>query len=76
MHHIECSGMNGAVRRLLWLSSAGYVPRKQFVDLVDLVDLVIGDATERVGQPSLRINAVQLGRFVRHIGDGGRPTAV
>ena len=48
MHHIECSGMNGAVRRLLWLSSAGYVPRKQFVDIVDLV---VRDAAENVGEP-------------------------
>jgi hypothetical protein len=45
-------------RRLFWLSSAGYVPRQQFVDLVDLV---VRDAAENVGEPCLRINAVQLG---------------
>jgi len=56
------------VCRLLWLSSAGYVPRKQFVDLVDLV---VRDAVENVGEPCLRINAVQLGGFDQGEGDGG-----
>jgi len=33
-------------------------PRHQFVQTVDLV---VGDAVEDIGQPCLRINAIQLG---------------
>ncbi len=39
--------------------------------LVDAVDLVVGDAGERVGEPGLRIDAVELGGFDQCIGDGG-----
>ncbi len=36
-----------------------------------LADLVVRDAAESVGEPCLRINAVQLGGFYQRIGDGG-----
>ena len=39
--------------------------------LVDTVEFVIGDAGERVGQPNLRIDAIQLGGFDQRIGNGG-----
>ncbi len=44
------------------------MPGKQ---LIDAGDLVICDALENIGQPGLRINAVQLGGFNQRIGDGG-----
>ena len=34
-------------------------------------DLVVRDAAENVGEPCLRINAVQLGGFYLRIGDCG-----
>ena len=43
-------------------------PRHEFVQTRDLV---LGDAAENIGQPGLRINAVQLGGFYQRIGDGG-----
>ncbi len=36
-----------------------------------LSDFVIGDAAEDIGQPSLGIDAVQLGGLDQRIGDGG-----
>jgi hypothetical protein len=36
---------------------------------------VIGDALEDIGQPCLRINAIQLCRLNQGIGDGGGSTA-
>jgi hypothetical protein len=43
------------------------MPRHEFFETVDLV---ICDAAESVGEPCLRINAVQLGGFYQRIGDG------
>jgi len=43
-------------------------PRKQ---LVDFVDLVLGDAAEEVGEPGLGVNVVELGGFDQGVGDGG-----
>jgi len=39
-------------------------------ELVEARDLVVRDAAESVGQPCLRINAIQLCRFDQRIGDG------
>jgi len=39
-------------------------------ELVEPRDLVIGDAAENIGEPSLRIDAVQLGGLDQRIGDG------
>ncbi len=39
-------------------------------ELVETRDLVIGNAAENIGQPCLRINAVQLGGLDQRIGDG------
>lgn len=41
-------------------------PRHQFIEASDLV---IGDATEHIGQPYLWIEAVQLGSFDERVGD-------
>jgi hypothetical protein len=43
--------------------------------LVDLVDLVVGDAAEGVGEPGLWVDAVELGGFDQGAGDGGRVAA-
>ncbi len=41
-----------------------------------LADLVVRDAAESVGEPCLRINAIQLCRFEQRIGDGsGSPAS-
>ncbi len=48
--------------------SSGVAPGEQ---LVELRDLVIGDAAEHIGEPCLGINAVQLGGFYQRIGDCG-----
>jgi hypothetical protein len=40
--------------------------------LVDPIDLVIGDAAKHIGQPSLRIDAVELGRLDKRVRDGSR----
>ena len=47
-------------------------PRQQ---LVDPGDLVVGDAAEYVGEPGLRIDAVQLGAFDQGVGDRRRLAA-
>ena len=39
-------------------------------EFVDTVNLVIGDAGEDVGEPGLRIDAIELGRLDQAIGDG------
>jgi len=44
------------------------MPREQFVDLVDLV---VRDAGQGVGEPSLWIDAVELGGLDQGVGDGG-----
>ena len=44
------------------------VPGRQFVDPVDLV---VGDAGEDVGQPDLRIDAIELGGLDQGVGDRG-----
>jgi len=36
---------------------------------------VVGNAGENVGEPGLRIDAIELGRFDQRIGDGGRLSA-
>ena len=38
-------------------------------ELVQLCDLVVGDAAKNVGEPSLRIDAAELCRFDQGIGD-------
>ncbi len=45
----------------------GVVPGEQFVDAADLV---IGDAFQHPGEPGLRVNTVELGRFGQGKGDG------
>jgi hypothetical protein len=37
--------------------------------LVDPIDLVVGDAAKDIGQPSLWIDAVELGGFDKRLGD-------
>ncbi len=39
-------------------------------ELVEARDLVVRDAADGVGEPCLRINAVQLGGIDQRIGDG------
>ena len=39
--------------------------------LVDSVDLVVGDAAENIGKPCLRIDTVEFGRLNQCVGDGG-----
>ncbi len=53
----------------VWLHSAllSVTPRHE---LVEARDLVVRDAAESVGEPCLRINAVQLGGLDQRIGDG------
>ena len=43
--------------------------------LVDAVDLMIGDAAEGIGQPGLRADVIRFGRFDQRVGDGGRLSA-
>ncbi len=45
--------------------------RTQRRELVETRDLMVGNALEDIGQPCLRINAIQLCRFDQRIGDGG-----
>jgi hypothetical protein len=51
-------------------SGLSVTPGHEFVKFVDLVDLVISDATKDVRKPCLGINAVELGRFDQGVGDG------
>ncbi|MFT7572353.1 MAG: hypothetical protein ACI9JL_003403 [Paracoccaceae bacterium] len=44
------------------------MPGQQFVDAGDFV---VGDTVENIGQPGLRIDAVEFGGFDQTIGDGG-----
>ena len=44
------------------------MPRQE---LIDPVDLVIGDAVEHIGQPGLRVDTVKLGGFDQGVGYGG-----
>ncbi len=44
------------------------MPGKQ---LVDAVDLVVGNAAENVGEPGLRIDAVEFGGFDLGVSDCG-----
>ena len=44
------------------------LPRQQ---LVDPVDLVVGDAAEDIGEPGLRIDVVELGCLNPCVGNGG-----
>ena len=48
------------------------VPGQQ---LVDAVDLVVGDAFEDLGEPGLRIDVVEPGGLDQGVGDGGGPAA-
>lgn len=48
------------------------MPRQQ---IVDPVDLVVRDADQGVGQPFLRVDAVQPCGFDQGVGDGGGATA-
>ena len=38
---------------------------------VDAGDFVVGDTAENIGEPGLRIDAIELGGLDQHIGDGG-----
>ena len=60
----SASGKGGPLLR----SILSVTPRHQFVQPSDFV---IGDAAEDIGQPSLGIDAVQLGGLDQRIGDGG-----
>ena len=64
------SGIGALARRggPLLRSILSVTPRHQFVQPSDFV---IGDAAEDIGQPSLGIDAVQLGGLDQRIGDGG-----
>ena len=42
---------------------------------MDPSDLVVGDAAEHIGEPGLRIDAVQLGALNQGIGNGRRSAA-
>ncbi len=44
-------------------------------ELVETRDLMVGDAAESVGEPCLRVDAVQLGGLDQRIGDGGGSSA-
>ena len=44
-------------------------------ELVDAGDLVVGDPAEHVGEPSLRIDAIQLGALDQSVGDRRRLAA-
>ncbi len=57
---------------MLLRSILSVTPRHEFIKTSDLV---IGDAGQRLGEPGLRINAVQLSGFDQRIGDGGGSTA-
>jgi flagellin-like hook-associated protein FlgL len=58
------------ISRPKWLlrSSLSVTPWQEFVDACDFV---VGDAAKNVGEPGLRIDAVELRRFDQRIGDGG-----
>jgi hypothetical protein len=40
--------------------------------LVEPVDLVVGNATENISQPCLWINTVELGRFDQRVGNANK----
>jgi hypothetical protein len=46
--------------------SVSISPKQQ---LVDLINFVIGDVSQDIGEPRLRINAVELSRFDQRVGD-------
>jgi hypothetical protein len=39
--------------------------------LVDPINLVVGNATKNIGQPRLRIDTIELGRFDQRVGNVG-----
>jgi hypothetical protein len=43
--------------------------------LVGPGDLVLGDPAQHLGEPGLRVDAVQLGGLDQRVGDAGRPAA-
>ena len=43
-------------------------PRQEFIQPCDLV---VGDAAQNVGEPGLRVDAAEFGRFDQRVGDGG-----
>jgi site-specific recombinase XerC len=49
-------------------SGLSVTPRHEFLKTVNLV---ICDTGQRVGEPGLRIDAVEFGRFDQRVGDGG-----
>ena len=50
----------------------GVTPGQQ---LVDPGDLMVGDAAEHIGEPGLRVDAIEFCRFDHGVGDGGRSAA-
>ena len=68
------SGEGALVEWAGWLLGClgGVTPRQQ---LIQPIDLVIGDAGEDIGEPSLWVDAVQLGRFDQGVGGRGRLAA-
>ncbi len=40
-------------------------------EFIDPVDLVVGDATENIGQPSLGIDGVEFSRLNQSVGNTG-----
>lgn len=56
------------IGRRLVCPPSGLPPVKEFVGLCDLV---VWDAGENVGEPGVRIDAIQLGRLDQGVCDGG-----
>jgi hypothetical protein len=48
------------------------VPRQE---IIYAGDLVVGDAGQRIGEPSLRVHTIQLGGLDQGVGDGGGAAA-
>ncbi len=53
-------------------SGLSVTPLQKLFDPIDLMD---GDAAESIGEPSLRIDAVELGRFDQRVGNCSRSAA-
>ncbi len=73
---VNVVGLDVTVRRArpwvvghsLLRSALSVSPRHEFIQLCDLV---LGDAGQRVGEPGLGIDAAEFCRFDQRIGDGG-----
>jgi len=57
------------------ITSLRPIPRKQFIDPVD--GMALANPVEHIGQPGLRVHAVELGRFQQGVdGSGALPATV